>query len=102
MRWESLLGLGTAPRTFESVGRPLIGALLLSLAGLSGCVEEGETPNCPWPSGDGDALDEDWRSSPEFLKWRRAMEKAGCLTPLGGTQSGGAGGDGSGDGDGGS
>ena len=58
---------------------------------LSGCVEEGHVPDCPAPEDflkKEQQLDETWRDSAEFEKWRTASEKAGCLTQLGGTPGG--------------
>lgn len=74
-----------------SLGKALV---LLLGCGLS-CAEEGQVPTCAHPADfldEGQELDEQWQGSPQFRRWRTAMETAGCLTPLGGTPLGGMGG----------
>jgi hypothetical protein len=110
MRWQSFfeaidsglphagtraVPIGVAPTGAARMSALALAALTLGL-GVIGCVEDGKTPeNCPSPG----EVDAEWRSTPEFEAWRKASEEAGCLTPLGGTQPGGASNGGAGDGD---
>lgn len=63
---------------------------LLMVGSTISCVEDGTVPQCP--TAEGFLLE-----SGEFdvEAWREAAEQDGCLTPIGGVNTGGAGGSGS-------
>jgi|GEM_PF-2602434 len=63
-------------------------ASLLSLFGLAGCVEDGSSPACPAETFGGTAGAAAKKTA--FDAWRADAEAAGCVTPIGGKNAGGA------------
>ena len=55
----------------------------MASSGLWGCLDDGYAPDCP---SQDDYRDED--DDFDYPAWRKAAEKAGCMTPIGGHEPG--------------